>query len=597
MRRNYTPIIAMMLVAWLPTLVLAQSAEVTRGDIDRAAVALAAAEAAGAPLYARAVYSEALNRLNMAREEVRSEKRSLRDDAQQHALEAYHAARAAEAIARAVGVALEAESVRVSIRELGGNARSDAQPLQPEATLERGDTSRDRVAFARSILDRAKTAAAQNVAPEEMESAERNLRSAERIVKADKNNRTADHLAYVAEMLARRAEAMARRREVDREMPGLRIERTRLAEAASAAQAARDRQAREEAERRAAELRAQLEREGGSRRAQEAELARLRQQLAENELMLRRQLDDDRRARLEAERSLDQLRVQYQAALSTSVDPVEVERLRRQVEDQSIALRAMQERERLSEASMGEEIARLEEELRRSRSQGNANAEMLAAREAEVQRMQQELQRMQSERQSAEAQRAETERAQLRAIEAAEVARRAAEEESAKLRQEVAEERARAEEARAELARARDEMEQRDRARTEDMRRALAAIADTRTESRGFIVTLPGIFFDTGRSTLKPGARNVLSRIADQLLTNPKLRVTIEGHTDSVGSDDANMKLSRKRAEAVRDFLVQRGVAPSVFAIDAKGESSPVATNDTPAGRQQNRRVELVIAE
>src|SRR5690349_9195211 len=92
------------------------------------------------------------------------------------------------------------------------------------------------------------------------------------------------------------------------------------------------------------------------------------------------------------------------------------------------------------------------------------------------------------------------------------------------------------------------------------------------------------------------GAREKLARISGILLAYPTLKLEVEGHTDSVGSDELNMKLSEHRASSVRDFLVQSGIVTSSIAARGFGESQPVATNDTSAGRQQNRRVELVVS-
>ncbi len=129
------------------------------------------------------------------------------------------------------------------------------------------------------------------------------------------------------------------------------------------------------------------------------------------------------------------------------------------------------------------------------------------------------------------------------------------------------------------------------------MQAELAKLAETRTTERGFIVTQPGLFFDSGKSVLKAGARNTLSKIADQLKINDHLTIAIEGHTDSVGTDALNQSLSEKRAEAVRSYLRSRGIPADRMTVTGMGETSPVATNDTPAGRQQNRRVEIVIAQ
>ena len=126
----------------------------------------------------------------------------------------------------------------------------------------------------------------------------------------------------------------------------------------------------------------------------------------------------------------------------------------------------------------------------------------------------------------------------------------------------------------------------------------LARIASTRSEQRGLIVTLNGgILFDTGKTALKPGAKSTLSKIAKQLQTDPSLKIAVEGHTDNVGGTAMNQALSEKRANAVRDYLVSAGISGDHITADGKGEESPIATNKTAAGRQQNRRVELVITQ
>ncbi len=109
----------------------------------------------------------------------------------------------------------------------------------------------------------------------------------------------------------------------------------------------------------------------------------------------------------------------------------------------------------------------------------------------------------------------------------------------------------------------------------------------------GLIVNLSDVLFDTGKATLKPGAREKLSKLAGILSTYPgAYRIEIEGHTDSVGSDESNLNFSRGRAESVRDYLVQSGVkSERVIATSGFGESKPVAGNETAASRQLNRRV------
>ena len=104
------------------------------------------------------------------------------------------------------------------------------------------------------------------------------------------------------------------------------------------------------------------------------------------------------------------------------------------------------------------------------------------------------------------------------------------------------------------------------------------------------------VLFDTGRYTLKPGAREKLAKISGIVLAHPGLKLEVEGHTDSVGGDDYNQKLSEQRAAAVRDFLVSEGVSSNLVTAKGFGKAQPVASNDTAAGRQRNRRVEMVVS-
>jgi outer membrane protein OmpA-like peptidoglycan-associated protein len=114
---------------------------------------------------------------------------------------------------------------------------------------------------------------------------------------------------------------------------------------------------------------------------------------------------------------------------------------------------------------------------------------------------------------------------------------------------------------------------------------------------RGVVVTLGDVLFDTGKSTLKPGATSAIGRLANFLSQNSNTKVLIEGHTDSVGSDDYNIGLSERRARAVATELEARGIPESQIQTLGRGKDMPVATNGTPEGRQQNRRVEIVFSD
>jgi outer membrane protein OmpA-like peptidoglycan-associated protein len=122
------------------------------------------------------------------------------------------------------------------------------------------------------------------------------------------------------------------------------------------------------------------------------------------------------------------------------------------------------------------------------------------------------------------------------------------------------------------------------------------SILQTRDTARGLIVNMSDVLFDTGRYTLKPGAREKLAKVSGIILGHPGLKIAVEGHTDSVGGDEYNMKLSENRASAVRDFLVGQGVSMASVTAQGFGKTMPVADNATAAGRQQNRRVELVVS-
>jgi len=124
----------------------------------------------------------------------------------------------------------------------------------------------------------------------------------------------------------------------------------------------------------------------------------------------------------------------------------------------------------------------------------------------------------------------------------------------------------------------------------------LNLILQTRDSARGLIVNMSDVLFDTGRYSLKPGAREKLAKVAGILLAYPGINVQVAGYTDNVGSEDMNQALSEHRAGSVRDYLVESGVNSNSVTARGYGNSEPVATNENPTGRQQNRRVELVVS-
>ncbi len=124
----------------------------------------------------------------------------------------------------------------------------------------------------------------------------------------------------------------------------------------------------------------------------------------------------------------------------------------------------------------------------------------------------------------------------------------------------------------------------------------LNTILQTRDTARGLVVNMSDVLFDTGKYTLQPGAREKLSKVAGILIAYPGLNIAVGGYTDNVGTDQLNQGLSEQRASSVRDYLVQQGVPMNSITAIGYGNTMPVASNDSSAGRQENRRVELVVS-
>ena len=128
----------------------------------------------------------------------------------------------------------------------------------------------------------------------------------------------------------------------------------------------------------------------------------------------------------------------------------------------------------------------------------------------------------------------------------------------------------------------------------DELQRQIDAL-QARVTERGLVLTLGDVLFTSGRADLKAGAASNLDRLVTFLNQNPNRNVEIEGHTDSVGSDDYNQALSQRRADSVRSFLVQQGISGARLSASGMGEHRPVADNESASGRQQNRRVEIII--
>lgn len=130
----------------------------------------------------------------------------------------------------------------------------------------------------------------------------------------------------------------------------------------------------------------------------------------------------------------------------------------------------------------------------------------------------------------------------------------------------------------------------------QQLRDQLNQILQTRDTARGLIVSMPDVLFDTGSATLKPTARERLAKVSGILIAHPDIKVEVDGYTDSTGDPMFNQKLSQDRAASVQAYLTQQGVPAGSVSIHGFGEANPIASNDTASGRQQNRRVELVVS-
>jgi outer membrane protein OmpA-like peptidoglycan-associated protein len=281
-----------------------------------------------------------------------------------------------------------------------------------------------------------------------------------------------------------------------------------------------------------------------------------------------------------AEQALSQAEAAYRQKQNRSYVTTHSRDAAQTAEDARVMSLKKQEQERLEAESAAREAA--------ARAQVEAEAER--RRQAEEDRAKAEQARQEAERLKAEAEQAAQDAAKAKAE--AEAARAAALEQQRALAAEA--EKARAAAAEADRLRQQAEKEKADlRAR---LLQQLNTILETKDTARGLISNMGDVLFETGKYELKPAARERLARVSGILLAYPSLYVAVEGYTDSVGTDDFNQKLSEQRAEAVRQYFVENGVADAAVTARGFGKASPVASNDTPEGRQKNRRVELVVS-
>lgn len=636
----------------LSLFVLPAAAQNDNAALLQAQQMLANAEAAGARTLATSLYDDAAYRLHFAGDNWNVSKAQSREQARMRAREALFAARAALSKSRWLSTNMAIRALQTDIRGFGGSA--DVAMLNEDAQIDfhRGTTTANRIATAQSAVEAAKAIGAESLRDSELATAQQNIDSARKVsMNGKKDSDVADHLAYIAEMIGRSAYYVVRGNEANRYVPDLQLQRTRLAQTASERQAALERQQREEAERRTLELQKQLAAEQQNRQMQQAELDKLHQQVEETRRAQLQRTESDRQARVVAEQRLDDLIRQYQAAISGGAPTADIENLRRQIEDQQIALQTIRQREQFGESALESEIGRLRAELDASRTTGTISAQVLQERQADLVARQTELESLKKERQADIARRAEIDQRNAAAIAEAQQKRQEAEAQAAQLKaqaeqaakqveaaqqqlqavqqqaqqqvqqsqqQAQAAETARQESAqqaeaakqqveaeRQKAALAQTELEQTKRqlaasdaeAHRLRLQQSLAQFAPTRTDPRGVIVTLPALMFDPGKSALKSGAKSTLKNIANQLKNESTLVITVEGHTDNSGGKEKNLKLSEARAKVVREHLIANGISGDHITAIGKGEADPVASNKTTAGRQQNRRVELILAQ
>jgi outer membrane protein OmpA-like peptidoglycan-associated protein len=261
-------------------------------------------------------------------------------------------------------------------------------------------------------------------------------------------------------------------------------------------------------------------------------------------------------------------------------------------EQQARIERERRETERRTEEAQSQ-AQQAQQQAQEAQEKADAEARQRAAAEqhSSQQATQQAEQAQQQAQQQAEQARQQAEQAQQQAQ--AEAQQRAAAEQQS---QQAA---AQAEESRRQAEQAQQRAQQAETDQAQLRQRLMAqlnAVLQTRDSARGLIVSMPDVLFDTGSASLKPSARERLAKVAGILIAYPDIHVEIDGYTDSTGSVLFNEQLSQQRADSVRSFMNQQGVPPSSITTRGLGQSNPIASNETSVGRQQNRRIELVVS-
>ena len=274
-----------------------------------------------------------------------------------------------------------------------------------------------------------------------------------------------------------------------------------------------------------------------------------------------------------------------EAAAKEATETAEEARLmavKQKAEDEAQAAAAAREAKARADAEAEAKRRADAEAAKAQAEQARAQAEQAKA-EAERMKLEAQAAAQEAARQKDEAEKAKAEAIAQQQVLAAETDKaRAAAAQSDNLRQQADNLRQQAEKEKQEL-----------RAR---LLQQLNSILATRDSARGLVANMSDVLFLSGSYELLPGARERLAKVSGIVLAYPSLHLSVEGHTDSVGSDDYNQQLSEHRAQSVRDYFVQQGIQSSAIEARGLGKTAPIASNDTPEGRQQNRRVELVLS-
>jgi outer membrane protein OmpA-like peptidoglycan-associated protein len=295
-----------------------------------------------------------------------------------------------------------------------------------------------------------------------------------------------------------------------------------------------------------------------------------------------------------AEQQLRQAEEAYrQKQPRTSVEAAAREAAQTAEESRVMAVKQKADEEAQAQAAAEKKAA----EERAAKARADAEAQAQARAEAEAARAQAEAAKAEAQKAAEEAarQRQEAEKA------AEEASRQRQEAEQAKAealaqQQALAVEAEKARQAAAESDKLREQAEKEKQEMRARLLQQLNSVLATRDTARGLIANMSDVLFKSGSFELLPGARERLAKVSGIVLAYQGLRLAVEGHTDSVGGDEYNRRLSEQRADAVRDYLVQQGINADAITASGFGKSEPVASNDTPEGRQQNRRVELVVS-